>query len=171
MCKDADDEDCWWRLVSPENGERAVNASCIDERVQSSLKSKNPACWKACEQPDNATAKCPVSCLFETMIGDPTSGRKALTKQEVSHLLIYQSPACFTNPLTIMDMLLRSCHRLRRRSMSRRQAAALTRDAKLCRVASPVGLAKLCIVASPVGLASWVCWLGLPMMLMARQAC
>ena len=26
---------------------------------------------------------------------------------EVSHLLIYQSPACFTDTLTIIDMLLR----------------------------------------------------------------
>ena len=83
QCKDADDEDCWWRLVSPERGERAVNASCVDDRVQSSLRQKNEECFKACSQPDNATAQCPVSCLFETMIGDPATGRKPLTKEEV----------------------------------------------------------------------------------------
>ena len=83
QCKDGADTDCWWRLVSPENGERAVNASCVDDRVQSSLRRKNEACWAACAQPDNATALCPVSCLFETMIGNPTTGRKPLTKEEV----------------------------------------------------------------------------------------
>jgi hypothetical protein len=51
--------------------------------VQSSLRQKNEACWKACAQPENATAECPVQCLFETILGDPTTGRKALTKDEV----------------------------------------------------------------------------------------
>eukprot|EP01052_Picozoa_sp_SAG31_P012874 SAG31_NODE_762_length_12275_cov_14.077119_9_plen_710_part_00 len=83
QCKDEADTDCWWRLASPENGERVVNASCVDDRVQSSLRQKNEACWNACAQPDNATALCAVSCLFETMIGDPTTGRAALTKEEV----------------------------------------------------------------------------------------
>jgi hypothetical protein len=27
--------------------------------------------------------QCPVSCLFETIVGDPTTGRAALTKEEV----------------------------------------------------------------------------------------
>ena len=83
QCKDEADTDCWWRLVSPENGERVVNASCVDDRVQSSLRQKNQACWNACAQPHNATALCTVSCLFKTMIGDPTTGRAALTKEEV----------------------------------------------------------------------------------------
>ena len=82
-CKDADDEGCWWRLVSPPEGDRDVNASCVDDRVQSSLRKHNPSCWEKCADPDNATALCPVSCLFETMIGDKEHGRKPLTKAQV----------------------------------------------------------------------------------------
>jgi hypothetical protein len=38
---------------------------------------------KCGDQGDNATALCPVSCLFETMIGDKKEGRAPLTKDEV----------------------------------------------------------------------------------------
>ena len=38
---------------------------------------------------------------------------------EVSHLLIYQSPACFTDPLIVIDMLLRAALRLSRPSATR----------------------------------------------------
>ena len=36
------------------------------------------------------------------------SKQVAKVRKQVSHLLIYQVPACFTDPLTIIDMLLRS---------------------------------------------------------------
>ena len=38
-------EECWWRLISPEDGDAVANATCVDDRVQAALRTKNPSCW------------------------------------------------------------------------------------------------------------------------------
>ena len=46
-------------------------AHSADGRVQQALRKRRPECWAACgDQADNVTALCPVSCLFETMLGN-----------------------------------------------------------------------------------------------------
>ena len=56
-CKSPADTDCWWRLHSPAKGDREINASCADERVQQALRKRRPKCWAACgDQADNVTA-------------------------------------------------------------------------------------------------------------------
>ena len=76
-------EDCWWRLRSPISGAAVVNATCADGRVNAGVRALNPGCWTDCgADSDNATSYCAVKCLFETMLGNTTSGKKP-TKGEV----------------------------------------------------------------------------------------
>ena len=73
-----------WLLESSVNGTREVNASCADERVQAAVRKTNPKCWDKCgAQANNATAFCPVSCLFDTILGNKSEGRAPLTKEEI----------------------------------------------------------------------------------------
>ena len=73
-----------WHLESSVNGTREVNASCADSRVQSAVRTMNPGCWDKCgAQADNATAFCPVSCLFDTILGNQSEGRDPLTKEQI----------------------------------------------------------------------------------------
>lgn len=76
-------EDCWWRLRSPTAGAAVVNATCADNRVNAGIRKMNTGCWDACgADADNVTSYCAVKCLFETILGNTTSGKKP-TKEEV----------------------------------------------------------------------------------------
>lgn len=89
-------DSCWWRLQSSVNGTREVNASCADERVQAAVRRMNPHCWDKCgAQANNATAFCPVSCLFDTILGNRSEGRAPLTKEQVvkPYLEAFRAPA------------------------------------------------------------------------------
>ena len=72
-------------------------AHSADGRVQQALRKRRPECWAACgDQADNVTALCPVSCLFETMLGNhsavPTLRR--LAKRRILDTMMIQCPDC-----------------------------------------------------------------------------
>lgn len=113
-----DDDACWWKLHSPEQGTRVVNASCADGewntstarkpcqlslgvcdhcagqvigsmafagRVVAAVRSRHPSCWAGCPvaEQENATAPCPVHCLFNIILGNASMGLKPMTKEEL----------------------------------------------------------------------------------------
>jgi len=76
--------DCWWYI---EEEIRTVNASCADGKVISAVQAVRPECWKACPdgQGTNTSSVCYLDCLFETILGNSTTGiqpmeAEALTK-------------------------------------------------------------------------------------------
>jgi hypothetical protein len=84
QCRSGIDSDCWWRLKSPLRGDREINASCADERVQQALRRRRPECWAQCgAQANNVTALCPVMCLFSTMLGNRTANIPPMEKNDV----------------------------------------------------------------------------------------
>ena len=65
--------DCWW-YVGKEK--RTVNASCVDGNVVAAVQKRRPACWTACPagQGTNISSACFLTCLFETLLGNSTTG-------------------------------------------------------------------------------------------------
>ena len=53
-----------------------MNASCVDGRVSTAVEEVAPACFSACPQPSNQTSACYLHCLFDTMIGNSSSGKR-----------------------------------------------------------------------------------------------
>ena len=71
MCRGPDDKNCFWELIDTR---RTVNATCVDNTVVETVVRHRPACFGACPQPHNNTSPCVLDCLFQTMLGNTTTG-------------------------------------------------------------------------------------------------
>merc|ERR1711939_460661 len=74
------DGTCFWRLVE---NTRVVNASCVNDNVIKSVQARDPGCWSACPQPTNSSSLCWINCLFDTLVGDPTKKKPAMTREQI----------------------------------------------------------------------------------------
>merc|ERR1712166_775472 len=72
-------------LVAVEEPELKLHASRADGKILAATRQRNPGCWEGCgHQANNASALCPVRCLFKTMLeGNTSAGIAAMTQQEV----------------------------------------------------------------------------------------
>mmetsp|Transcript_71397 Transcript_71397/g.99158 ORF Transcript_71397/g.99158 Transcript_71397/m.99158 type:complete len:240 (-) Transcript_71397:6-725(-) len=86
--------DCWWYIDSEI---RTINASCADDRVIEKVQSKRPECWKSCPdgQGKNVSSACYLDCLFETILGNSTSGVPSMN----ASLLVDAFSGAFTKPV------------------------------------------------------------------------
>jgi len=74
--------DCWWYVAE---AKRTVNQTCVDGNVITAVQSKRPDCWTECpdNQGTNITSACFLTCLFETLLGNSTTGIKPMTRDEI----------------------------------------------------------------------------------------
>lgn len=74
--------DCWWYVAEEK---RTVNQTCVDGNVIASVQARRPDCWTACpsNQGTNISSACFLTCLFETLLGNSTTGLKPMSRQEI----------------------------------------------------------------------------------------
>lgn len=74
--------DCWWYVAEEK---RTVNQTCVDGNVIAAVQANRPNCWKDCPdgQGKNVTSACFLTCLFETLLGNSTSGIKPMTRDAI----------------------------------------------------------------------------------------
>ena len=72
--------DCWWRLAEQH---RTVNASCVDDRVVSTVRARRPTCWEGCPFPKNRTTSCYLDCLFQTLVGNASQGIDPMPREAI----------------------------------------------------------------------------------------
>ena len=58
--------DCWWREVEVSN---TINATCLNDRLKSTIVANLPSCFGACPQPANATSDCWITCMLQSVNG------------------------------------------------------------------------------------------------------
>eukprot|EP00041_Stephanoeca_diplocostata_P023660 m.586512 g.586512 ORF g.586512 m.586512 type:complete len:322 (-) comp22345_c1_seq1:200-1165(-) len=63
-----DGSGCTWRV---RNTPRFINASCLVDRLFSTLESANPSCFHRCGPSRNATSPCFGKCVEQTVVGQP----------------------------------------------------------------------------------------------------
>lgn len=83
QCKEGESHaDCWWELKETK---RTINATCADTRVIEAVQAKRPECWKECpvKEAENRTSACFLTCLFDTILGNATTGLKGMTRDEI----------------------------------------------------------------------------------------
>eukprot|EP00040_Diaphanoeca_grandis_P040022 m.260964 g.260964 ORF g.260964 m.260964 type:complete len:572 (+) comp40978_c0_seq1:110-1825(+) len=75
-------DDCWWFVAETK---RTVNASCVDGNVVKAVEARRPACWQNCTGVDatNSSSACFLSCLYETLLGNKTTGLKPMSREEI----------------------------------------------------------------------------------------
>eukprot|EP00038_Savillea_parva_P002763 m.117545 g.117545 ORF g.117545 m.117545 type:complete len:165 (+) comp10944_c0_seq4:168-662(+) len=76
-------KDCWWYI---DHEIRTVNASCVDGKVIATVQAKRPECWAACPEDErtNITSACYLDCVFETILGNSTTGVPAMAPSELT---------------------------------------------------------------------------------------
>ena len=58
--------DCWWREVAVQT---TVNATCLADRLKSTIVANDPGCFHGCPQPTNATSDCWITCMLQSING------------------------------------------------------------------------------------------------------
>ena len=74
---EGDDKNCWWRIAETR---RTVNQTCVNDRLVAAVqKYDKRRCWQRhcpdATQAQNRSAACFLDCLFETILGNATTGR------------------------------------------------------------------------------------------------